>query len=274
MATIPGIQRPARLDEQAWIESAFRNVYDNLYYLRDLLAATSSAVAVPVPATTTKTRVVTQPSSNPIISPDAGSSTIVGTHAQRLTVYAPANEPVGTMFFETDTVLLYIVSNASGINQWVLIGGGSSSTTIVSNEVPSGSIDGTNQTFVLAAIPSGTSLQLFYKGVLQEPGVDYTLSSNVITMTLPPLSGGYIRASYVVAPGALNFSGAEIPTGAIDGTNATYTLAHTPLPASSLQFYIKGVLQEPGVDYTLSGSTVTVALPPLAGSYLRAYYQY
>lgn len=64
----------------------------------------------------------------------------------------------------------------------------------------------------------------------------------------------------------------EIPAGAIDGNNATFTLANVPA-ANSLALYLRGVLQEPGVDYTLSGSTITMALPPLAGSYLRAFYQ-
>lgn len=269
---VPGIQRPTRLDGQEWIETALRNVYDNLYYLRD--AVTSSAA----PASSVTQRAAAKPTvsrqSSDVAPGDVASSTIVGTHDQRITIYAPANLAVGTMFFETDTSLLYIVSNATGVNQWVLVSSGSSSgTSIITNEVPAGAIDGVNQTFSLVSAPAGNTLQLFYNGVLQEPGADYILSGTTITMVLPPLSGGHLRATYVVTSGSLNFSGAEVPAGAVNDANTTFTLAHTPT-SGSLQFYIRGVLQEPGADYTLAGSTITTVLPPLTGSYLRAYYQY
>lgn len=65
----------------------------------------------------------------------------------------------------------------------------------------------------------------------------------------------------------------EIPGGAIDGINTVFTLANIPA-TDSLAFYVKGVLQEPGVDYTLVGATITTMLPPLAGSYMRAFYQH
>jgi len=64
----------------------------------------------------------------------------------------------------------------------------------------------------------------------------------------------------------------EIPAGAINGNNAVFTLASVPA-TNSLALYLKGVLQEPGADYTLADSTITMALPPLSGSYMRAFYQ-
>jgi hypothetical protein len=51
-----------------------------------------------------------------------------------------------------------------------------------------------------------------------------------------------------------NFAGGETP-----GQTSTlvYTLAHTPDPAPLLQLYVNGLLMQQGVDYTLSGSTIT-----------------
>lgn len=66
----------------------------------------------------------------------------------------------------------------------------------------------------------------------------------------------------------------EVPGGAIDGSNVTFTLAHTPA-ANTLALFVNGLLQEGGgADYSLSGGTITMTIPPLAGSSMRAFYQY
>ena len=35
MSDIPGIQRPVNIDDRSTVGIAFRNVYDNLFYLRE-----------------------------------------------------------------------------------------------------------------------------------------------------------------------------------------------------------------------------------------------
>lgn len=71
------------------------------------------------------------------------------------------------------------------------------------------------------------------------------------------------------------FVDAETPGGSIDGTNATFTLAQTPLPASSLQLYLNGLEQTPGVDFTLANSTIAFATNaiPHTGDTMSAYYR-
>ncbi len=72
-----------------------------------------------------------------------------------------------------------------------------------------------------------------------------------------------------------NFSDNETPTGAVNSSNAIFTLAHTPTPAASLQFFVNGQLQTAvGVDYTLLTATVTLNIPPPTGSILRCWYRY
>lgn len=75
-----------------------------------------------------------------------------------------------------------------------------------------------------------------------------------------------------VAP---SFSDAEVPVGAVNGTNATFTLEAAPNPAASLALYRNGLLQDAGADYTLSGQTVqfVTAAVPQAGDTLLAFYQ-
>ena len=80
-----------------------------------------------------------------------------------------------------------------------------------------------------------------------------------------------------IAGGSGNFADNETPTGTINGTNDTFTLAQTPSPAASLLVYLNGQLQTAGgEDYTLSGTTITfVAVKiPLSGDILRVWYRY
>lgn len=77
--------------------------------------------------------------------------------------------------------------------------GENTSGTLVDSETPAGILNGSNRIFTLAAVPNpDSSLALYWNGVFQSPGVDYTLSGNTITfvsaVTLE--SGDLLRASY------------------------------------------------------------------------------
>lgn len=71
-------------------------------------------------------------------------------------------------------------------------------TDVVFNETPSGTINGVNATFTIAAAPQNSSLQLYMNGVLLEPGAgnDYTISGTTITMLMIPQTGDKLRAYY------------------------------------------------------------------------------
>lgn len=67
----------------------------------------------------------------------------------------------------------------------------------------------------------------------------------------------------------------ETPSGTIDGSNAVFTLAHTPSPAVSLRVYLNGAFQTAvGEDYTLVTDTITFVNAPPTGSILRVFYKY
>jgi hypothetical protein len=72
----------------------------------------------------------------------------------------------------------------------------------VDGEDPAGVVDGSNVGFTLSAVPNpATSLALYRNGVLQEAGVDYTLSANnlVFVTASTPQPGDMVTASYRVA---------------------------------------------------------------------------
>jgi hypothetical protein len=73
----------------------------------------------------------------------------------------------------------------------------------------------------------------------------------------------------------LVFVDLETPNGAMNGTNAAFTLSMTPTPATSLLLFRNGLLQKMGVDYTLNGSSVSflAGSVPQPGDLLQASYR-
>lgn len=73
-----------------------------------------------------------------------------------------------------------------------------------------------------------------------------------------------------------SFADAEIPAGAVNGSNTVFTLAATPSPAGSLELFRNGLLQRQGTDYQISGNVVTFFLVsvPQSGDLLVASYRF
>lgn len=92
-----------------------------------------------------------------------------------------------------------------------------------------------------------------------------TLGTTAITWQQIPTSAGLTSS---------NFVDKEIPTGSINGSNVTFTLANTPVSGSE-HVYLNGMLQESGAgnDYTISTTTITMASAPATGEKLRVSYR-
>jgi phage-related tail fiber protein len=71
-----------------------------------------------------------------------------------------------------------------------------------------------------------------------------------------------------------NFVTGETPSGTVNGSNVTFTLANTPT-AGSQELYLNGILLESGAgnDYTISGVTISMLVTPQTGDKLRATYR-
>src|ERR1035438_6264372 len=79
----------------------------------------------------------------------------------------------------------------------------------------------------------------------------YTIVGNgtsTVSMVSPGTTSGWVYTSngassdpsFQAPAAALNFSEGEVPTGAVNGINQSFVLAHTPNPSSSLKFYVNG----------------------------------
>lgn len=88
-------------------------------------------------------------------------------------------------------------------------------------------------------------------------------------------SKGRITAASNGSGAGPSFADNETPSGTINGTNVTFTLAHSPSPAGSLILVLAGLTQwqNGSGDYTLSTNTITFAVAPTLGP-LVAWYRF
>jgi hypothetical protein len=75
--------------------------------------------------------------------------------------------------------------------------------------------------------------------------------------------------------GTPTFVDGDLPSGIVDGNNATFALAALPAPATSLSVYRNGVLQKVSADYTAAGNSIqfVAASTPQPGDTLLASYR-
>jgi hypothetical protein len=123
-------------------------------------------------------------------------------------------------------------------------------------------------------------------GVASANGFNGTVANATTTPVITILTTitGLLKGNGTAVSAASNTAGAdyvnstnfivrETPSGTVNGSNTTFTLANTPI-AGTEQVYLNGLQQEPGAgnDYTISGATITYLTAPLAGDKVRVSY--
>jgi hypothetical protein len=113
--------------------------------------------------------------------------------------------------------------------------------------------------------------------VFADGGEDYyILDGNVIVPSVPIGSASFLAwGTYAGSGTSPNFADWITPTGTLNGTNKVFTLPQAPNPAASLRLY-RGwqVLKAGGVDFTLSGATITYTIAPPPTATHLAFYRY
>lgn len=64
----------------------------------------------------------------------------------------------------------------------------------------------------------------------------------------------------------------ETPSGLINSSNTSFTLASTPESNSAVALYLDGILLTQGTDYTISGTSITMTTAPATAQTLLAQY--
>ena len=134
-----------------------------------------------------------------------------------------------------------------------------------------------------SALPDIASIANFFKParclldsvVSPGTGPDFAISGNIITPVLAPGSDSFVAwGTYAGTGSAPNFADYVTPSGVINGTNTVFTLPQAPNPSASIRLYLGPLLMKSGVDYTLSGATITYTTAPPLGSTHVSFYRY
>jgi hypothetical protein len=97
------------------------------------------------------------------------------------------------------------------------------------------------------------------------------MSDNVRITTTPEQV--IVKVGAFVSTSSGSFIIGETPTGAINGSNATFTTLQN-FVAGSVEVFVNGVNQVSGVDFTTAGSTtITLNVSPVSGDYIRVNYK-
>ena len=130
------------------------------------------------------------------------------------------------------------------------------STTWTQFSAGGGSYTGTAPIVVTGTVISASAATSSTPGVVQPDNSTITVSSGVISAAVP-------YGNFIVE---------ETPSGSVNGSNTTFTLANTP-HSGSLMLFVNGVLQKPTSQYSLSSATITFVSAPKSGFWLTASYQ-
>lgn len=148
-------------------------------------------------------------------------------------------------------------------------------------EAPAELPDGVRTTFTLEMAPMpAVSLRLYRNGLLLRMGLDYRLEGAAVTFEAAsvPAAGDSLQAWYRYPDaGAAEamWTDMEVPVGVVDGVNPVFWLNAAPAPPTSLQVYRNGLLLSGGVDYDLSGQTITFrpGAAPAPGDVIGCWYR-
>jgi hypothetical protein len=114
-----------------------------------------------------------------------GTPSVASAGKGRISFSSVANRPVWSYDGGAQETLAF-VSEAGG-----------SAPTFIDGEAPSGTINGSNTGFTLAAAPSpATSLKCFVNGIRQRYTTDFSVSSTTLTMVTAPATGDSLVCDY------------------------------------------------------------------------------
>jgi hypothetical protein len=133
--------------------------------------------------------------------------------------------------------------------------------SLISNETPSGDVNGTNVTFTLGSTPVTGSVEVYLNGLLQKPvGEDYTINGQTITFVEAPETNDLLLASYLTQAGLAAGATTKYPTTVVS-SSGTYS------PTSD-QYAYTFIMSVP------DGGDLTFNLPSVGASDIGAWYRF
>jgi hypothetical protein len=158
------------------------------------------------------------------------------------------------------------------VSTGTVVGGGGTTGQITTSPVQISDVVGLSN--ALSNLPQkGIGFTLGTVAIINTSGQISSATGNPSDCVMVNGSSGPCGSGGGILP---QFSDNETPSGTINGTNPVFTLLAAPSPATSLQLYLNGLRMDPGVDFSLTGSTITfiTASTPQTGDILVASYRY
>ena len=131
--------------------------------------------------------------------------------------------------------------------------------------------NGSTSDYTLSVSANTSTATVYLDGLLQAPTTDFTISGTTLSFTSAPLDGDvvlvYHTESVSSAIQGIAIFGTDAFTG--DGSNTQFTVSSTADVNSSL-VTVNGIVQRYGVDYSITGLTLSFADAPPSGSAVQA----
>jgi hypothetical protein len=135
---------------------------------------------------------------------------------------------------------------------------------VITAEIVSDSFvgNGSDSTFVLSTSQTTESSLVTINGVIQNPGLAYTIRNDVIEFVFPPYVGDLINVRC--------YPGTQIATNSYTGTgNQTLFILPDTHTANSCIVSINGVVQVPSQAYTVAGTSLIFIQAPNLGDIIE-----
>lgn len=164
---------------------------------------------------------------------------------------------INTLNFASGNGMTLAYSKVDGLDTLTFTSSGSSSGGgTLNKQLVSGVINGSNTVFTIPTAFVGKSIIILDSQAFVQD-LDFTVSDTTITYLTAPAADHIAANHYLISGGSLeaaSWTFNATPTGTVDGSNTVFTLPETPLQAV---VYADGARMKSGVDYNLSGATIT-----------------
>jgi hypothetical protein len=105
-----------------------------------------------------------------------------------------------------------------------------------------------------------------YGSIVDSSGTLYTIKADTsVTAKLRDAALNTLTDNVALKLSSSNFVFNEVPSGTINSSNVTFTLANTPT-TGTVQVYVGGLRQKLTTHYSISGSTITFVTAPATGT--------
>jgi hypothetical protein len=131
--------------------------------------------------------------------------------------------------------------------------------------------------FTLSSTPlDNTAVEFFIEGIKQKYGTDYTVAGTVLTYNdVDILLGDVVDAVYQTDTvfGKLLYTKIQETLTVTGDAQTIFNISYTPSDNTKVEFFIEGIKQQYGVDYTVAGTTITYNdVDILIGDVIEAVY--